>query len=304
MKKAFRLRTNLHWRFFALLTAFVTAQPGAEEVAEPLRSPYAIIEQAKETSWRDIDLKNTLVLTLESGEVVIELAPQFAPRHVANTKQLVRQGFYRGMNFYRVVDGFVAEGGDVSRIAPVGKAKRYVKSERFIKAELPFVAVDNKDGFAEQTGFVQGFPAARNSEGEHWMVHCPGVFAMGRNDDVDTGGTDFYIVIGHAPRYLDRNVTVYGKVVQGMQHVQALTRRTPVGEEVNTSYNPILAANIASDLPAEKRPQIQVMRTDSHDFAEIIASRRNRPENWFVERPQYVDVCGVPVPVRQRPAKE
>lgn len=262
------------------------------------RSPYEIVAQAGPGSWRTIDPENTLVLEVPGGQVYIELAPMFAPKHVANTKKLVRQGFYQGMNFYRVVDGFVAEGGDVSRKAPIGDALRYVRSERFIAADLPFVSVDKKDGFAEETGFVQGFPAARNSKGEHWMVHCPGVFAMGRNDEVDSGGTDFYIVIGHAPRYLDRNVTAYGRVVWGMPHVQSLLRRTPDPDQKNTDYNPILSAAIVADLGKEQQLQLQTMRTDSADFAEIIASRRNRPEAWFVERPNYVDVCGVAVPVR------
>lgn len=273
--------------------------------AEPLRSPYQIIDQAKDASWRKLDLENTLVLQLQSGRVVIELNKLFAPNHVANTKKLVRQGFYKNKNFYRVIDGFVAEGGDVSRVAAVGKAQRYVKSERFVAKEQAksladgFVLVDNKDGYADQSGYHAGFPVGRNQYGEHWIVHCPGVVAMGRDNSVDSGGTDFYVVIGHAQRYLDRNVTAFGRVVQGLEHVQSLTRRTPVEGQDNSQYNLIVSASIASDLPLNEQPKIQSLRTNSADFKEIIKSRRNRPEQWFVERPAYVDVCAVPVPTRE-----
>lgn len=283
-----------------LLTACAPPTQAADTARlEPskLRSPYEVIDQAQAQSWRSIDAENTLYLELDSGRVVIELAPQFAPNHVANMKALVREGFYDGLSVYRFVEGFVAQGGDESEKKPVKNAKKTIASERFIKADLPFNSVDKNDPFIGESGFVNGFAAAKNANNEHWMVHCPGAFAMARNNPLDSGGTEFYIVLGHAPRYLDRNVTVFGRVIAGMEHVQSLQRKPTEGKAFNT----IKTIQVAADLVKAQQEDWQIMKTSSADFKEIVASRAQRPEEWFVEAPAYVDVCGVPVPSRKAP---
>src|SRR5690606_39564594 len=182
---------------------------------------------AQEGNWRRVEPENLVVLTLPDGEVLIELAPAFAPRTVAQFKELVANGFYDGLEFYRVIDGFVAQGGDGSDMAGTAPAVPLLPPQfaRACAAELLFLSVQRLDMFAPETGFIDGFAAARDPEaGRVWLTHCPGIVAMARNNEPDTGSTDFYIVIGQAPRYLDRNLTIFGRVIDGMEVVQRIHR--------------------------------------------------------------------------------
>ncbi|WP_157976679.1 peptidylprolyl isomerase [Parahaliea mediterranea] len=267
------------------------------------RSPYEIIENAPASAWRSLAAQNTLYLDLPQGRVVIELAPRFAPAHSANIKTLAREGFYDGLSIYRVVEGFVAQGGDQSKQRDTGAGQRQLKSERFTTAVAAgdFTFLPDPDSYAPRTGFVDGLPAAFDpATGEAWLIHCPAAFAMARDDSPDSGGTEFYVVLGHAPRYLDRNVTVFGRVVHGMDVMQQLNRSRSdlYGTLAEERRNPILRLQVAADVPASERLDIQVMDTGSASFAELVAARRNRPEPWFVETPDYVDACAVSVPTR------
>jgi peptidylprolyl isomerase len=134
------------------------------------------------------------------------------------------------------------------------------------------------------------------------MIHCPGSFALARGDEPDSGGTEFYFTLGHAPRYLDRNVTVFGMVRHGMEHVQKLNRGSDASGQIEPGRrNPVRWVRVGSDLPGSEQLELQVMRTDTDSFAELVQSRANRPEAWFTYRPAHVDVCGVPVPARLMP---
>ena len=274
-----------------------------------IRGQAQILEQAQTSEWRSPDPENLLYMQLETGLVIIELAPEFAPNHVANTKALVREQYFNGLFFYRVAEGFVAQAGDPKDdLKPIKNAKRSLEAELYKQGELSssFTLVDKRDGFAAESGFMSGFPVARNTSAtETWLTHCPGAFAMARGDESDSGGATVYIVIGHAPRYLDRNTTVFGRVLMGLEYVQQLRRGyKPAGFiESPEDYNPIVWMRVAADIPISERINLEIMRTDSESFEDLIYARANRPEAWFYERPGYVDVCGVPVPVRRAAKK-
>jgi peptidylprolyl isomerase len=216
-------------------------------------------------------------------------------------KRLVREGFYDGLGFYRVIDGFVAQGGDGSDMAEDPNAEPPIKAEFDLdwSDELPFVAVQAPDLFAPETGFVDGFPAARDLDADKvWLTHCPGAVGMARNNDPDSGSTDFYIVIGQAPRYLDRNITVFGRVVYGMNTAQRILRGPPeeggmIADAADSTI--IRSANVMSDLPADERLMVLVTNTNSEEFASMVESRRHRTSEWFLSTPPAVlDVCQVP----------
>lgn len=269
-------------------------------IADQLRSPYEIVDIAPQSDWRAMDQDNSLYIELASGTVVIELFPAMAPRHTDNIKALVGEGFYDGLSIYRVVEGFVAQGGDAHDPREPRAGRRSLPGEFIQRGELPgtFTAVDDEDDFAAQSGYINGFPIARDG-GLFWMVHCPGAFALARGDDPASGGTEFYVVLGHAPRYLDRNVTVFGAVRHGMEHYQQLNRGVDASGQLEPQRrNPIKRIRLGSALPIEQRLAIDVMRTESASFSELVQSRSRRPESWFVYQPGYVDVCGVPVPTR------
>ena len=267
--------------------------------------------------WNLLDPDNTVYMQLEEGTVVIELNPVFAPKTVEHFKTLLEEQFYRGTSFYRVIDGFVAQGGDESDIDENPPAKP-LKAEFEIdwplkpadkeKAKnwvpMSWTLVQKDDMFAAYTGFIDGFPAARDEKkaGKAWLTHCPGTVAMARNNDPDSGNTDFYIVIGQSPRYLDRNLTVFGRVVWGMDVVQRIKRGPAlengiIEEDLDRSW--IKRMRLASSLDPDQRPDIYVADTNSAGFKKMLKDRRNRKQKFFHHKPPKVlDICQVPVPAR------
>lgn len=278
-------------------------------IGEKNASPYAIIADAPDKDWRDIKSAQTLYITLDGGVVVVEMAPQFAPTHVENTKKLVREGVFDDTNFYRVIDNFVAQGGpsDPEKTAKPKHGKLTIPAEFTVipKQAFEFTPVKGFDGYAAETGYVNGFAAARSKDkSEYWLTHCYGTVAMGRANEADSGGTELYIVNGNAQRYLDKNTTVFGKVVAGMQHIQALIRSQGLnGEKDLKGQNKILSIKVGSDLKQEDILPLQSMRTNSQSFKALIESRKNRDGEWFLYQHNYIDVCSVVVPVRLKAAK-
>ena len=247
------------------------------------------------------DPDETVVLQVDDGAIVIQLNPTFAPDTVAQFKRLVREGFYDGLPFYRVIDGFVAQGGDGSDMSEDENAEPAIKAEFELdwSDDLSFVTVQDPALFAPETGFVDGFPAARSlEERKVWLTHCPGSVGMARGDAPDSGSTDFYIVIGQAPRYLDRNITTFGRVIYGMDTVQRIRRGPPelggmIAEKKDSTL--IRSARILSDLPEDEQISITVPDTNSDEFRSMFEARRHRTSAWFIKTPPAVlDVCQVP----------
>ena len=251
--------------------------------------------------WRSLDADKTVLLTLPHGKVVIELAPQFSPKHVEQFIKLTKSGHYDGNKFYRVIDGFVTQGGPKN-------GSRADKSVPLLKMEGDFTADENwhftkiqdNDLFAEQTGFKDGFALGHNpSEKKAWLAHCPGVIAMARGNGPDSASSHFYIVNGQATRYLDRIMTVFGRVVYGMNNLQAITRTsviegdTPIDKKDHT---PMISMQMMSDLPKEQQINIEVKNTEHPKYSEMIVKRKKRENAFFYKKPPPVlDVCQTPV---------
>jgi peptidylprolyl isomerase len=289
----------------ARVAAAATPPPG------PLRAhialtPSMILSGAPASAWRALDPHETLYMNLPRGRVVIELAPQFAPRYIANIKSLVRQGFYNGLPLFRVQDNGVAEWGDLTGRKSVGTARRRVPGEfERPSRHLPFTVLPDPDTYAPQTGFSGGFPAARDPVfGRAWLVNCYGMVGAARGDNVDSGGgTTLYAVIGGPQRQLDRNTTLIGRVVQGMSLLSSLPRgRGPLGVYRHRGHwVRIRSMQVASDLPPAKRTPLEVLRTDTPTFTRYAQALRNRRGPWFKVPAGHVDVCSVPIPVRPAP---
>jgi len=261
-------------------------------------------EAAPEMLWRQLEPENTVFMELPQGRVVIELNPVFAPKTVARFQLLVQSRFYTGLGFYRVIDGFVAQGGDGSDLGELSESP-LIDAEFEIdwSDALPFVAAQKPDLFAAETGFIDGFASARDQEEKKvWLTHCPGVVAMARNDDPNSSRTDFYIVIGQAPRYLDRNLNIFGRVVDGMEIVQQIARGPEENNGVfqdDISSTRIRSMKLLSEFPAEDQAGIFIMDTSSKAFARLLDERRKRKQKFFHQQPPKVlDVCQVPVATR------
>jgi cyclophilin family peptidyl-prolyl cis-trans isomerase len=167
-------------------------------------------------AWRDVDPNNLVLMDTRYGEVAIELAPEFAPNHVARMRALLKAHFYDHKTFYRVIDGYVAQGGSNLDTDPNWPALK-AEFDAPITKDTVFTPLGSPDLWAPEVGFVNGFPVGRDpKEGRQWLIHCPGTFAFARDNAPDTASTEFYIVIGEAPRRLDRNLTAFGRVIWGM----------------------------------------------------------------------------------------
>jgi peptidylprolyl isomerase len=280
---------NLHRPVIALLVlALSTGSPAAASANEPV--------------WRTVDPERMVFVELQEGSFVIELNPGFAPKTVRQFKSLVREGFYDGLSFYRVIEGFVAQGGDGSDLGersdvPLITAEFEIdwpEGDGYIEAQSP-------DMFAPETGFLNGFAVGRDpGENTAWLLHCPGVVAMARNEGADTSRTDFYIVIGQAPRYLDRNMNVFGRVVAGMDAVQKIRRGKVTDNgiiEQDIDRSRIRTMTLATDIPREDRRSVLTIDTTDKSFKSYLDDRRKRKDKFFHNRPPRVlDACQVPLP--------
>jgi peptidylprolyl isomerase len=253
--------------------------------------------------WRTADPDNTLYLQLASGRVVIELASRAAPAHVANIKALARAHYFDGLAIVRVQDNYVVQWADPDTHRPVPAAVHMVAPEFTADRSVGryFEPLPDRDVYAAQVGFLDGFPAGRDPRsGQVWLAHCYGMVGVGRDDPPESDGTEMYAVIGHAPRQLDRNVTLVGRVLKGMELLSSLPRGSgEMGFYVQSEPPiPIVSVSVASDLPPEQRTALEVLRTESMTFRTVLEQRRNRREQWFKFNPGHIDLCNVPLPVR------
>ena len=284
------------------LCAADSAKPKARTTAE-------ILTTSKPADWRSLDPENTLYLELAAGRVVIELAPAFAPQHAANVKALAREKYFDGLAIVRSHDNYVvqladpnAEKPELARKIKNGKRTLPPEFDRALDPKLTFTRLPDGDVYAPEVGFSAGLPVARDPKsGKMWLVHCYGMLGAGRDNAADSGGgTELYVVIGHSPRHLDRNVTLLGRVIQGIELLSALPRGTgPLGfYEKQEQRVPIKAMRVAADVPASERAKLEVLRTDTPLFQELIESRRNRQEEWFKYQGGRIEICNVPLPIR------
>lgn len=278
----------------------------------PARSVGEILEASQPGDWRRLDPERTLYMELDSGRVVIELAPTFAPEHVDNIRTLAREHYWDGLSINRAQDNFVVQWGDPAedeaQRKPLGSAKAKLPAEFMRSSEgLAFKALPDEDGWAPEVGFVEGFPAARHPRAKSaWLAHCYGMVGAGRDVAADSSnGTELYVVIGQAPRQLDRNITVVGRVVDGIERLSSLPRGSgPLGfYEQPGLRTPIRSIRLAADVAAADRSDLQVLRTDTALFTELVEARRNRRDDWYKMPAGHIDLCNVPLPTRRTPEK-
>jgi peptidylprolyl isomerase len=293
----------------ALLLIAVAAGPLRAALASPAPPPppaatmAEILAAAPASAWRPLDDSHTLYMELPAGRVIIELAPAMAPRTVANIEALVRLRYFDGLAMLRVQDNFVAQWGDpeVRHKIPEGLQRLPPEFTVPLGANV-FTSLPDRDGYAPQVGFVDSFPAARDpASGLAWLAHCYGAVGVGRDTDPASGtGSELYAVIGHAPRQLDRNVAVVGRVRQGIELLASLPRGSAeMGFYAKPAERtPIATVRLASEVPASARTRLEVLRTDSATFTALVEARRNRRDAWYQTRAGYIDLCNVPLPVR------
>ncbi len=289
--------------------AAATPAPATSAPASPAPPPppaatmAEVLTAAPASAWRPLDERHTLYLELPAGRVVIELEPAMAPRTVANIEALVRLKYFDGLAMLRVQDNFVAQWGDPEERHRIPEGMQKLPPEFTVPLGTNvFTSLPDRDGYAPQVGFVDSFPAARDpASGLAWLAHCYAAVGVGRDTDPASGiGTELYAVIGHAPRQLDRNVTVVGRVRQGIELLASLPRGSAeMGfYDKAAQRTPIASVRLASEIPASERTRLEVLRTDSAAFTALVEARRNRRDTWYQTTAGYIDLCNVPLPVR------
>lgn len=314
-----------------LLLALQAAAPAATP-----KSPGEIVAEAPAADWVDMKPDDLLVMQLapdrdgKERRVVIQLMPPpFSQPWIANIRTLAKAHWWDGTSVNRVQDNYVAQWGDATekKALPVGLVKtkeneysaklpEKLVSEWFTKvtaqanANLANPAASappyfsNKDSYADAAAFSRGVPIGMKEDGEAWPIHCYGMVGVGRNLSPDAGsGAELYTVIGHAPRHLDRNIAVVGRVVEGIENLSSLPRGT--GQlgfyEKPEQRVAITSIRLASELPEAERPHLQYLSTERATFARYADARANRKDAFFIVPAGGADICNVPVPVRRKP---
>jgi peptidylprolyl isomerase len=306
------MKTKLHFSLvlaiaMALSSTSLSAQDQASAPAKP-KTTQEILDAAPASDWRRLDPSNTIYMELANGRIIIELAPVFAPQHSKNIVALAKEKYFDGLSINRSQDNFVVQWGDAN-----GDDEKLKRSFKLAKQALPaefirksdglaFTRLPDADGWAPHVGFVEGMPAAQNPvNNQAWLTHCYGMVGAGRGMEPDSSnGAELYVVIGQSPRQLDKNITVVGRVIQGMDLLSILPRGTgPLGfYEKAEQRTPIKSVRLMADVPDEERSAIEILRTDSDSFTQFVEARRNRRDEWYKAPAGHIDVCNVSIPTR------
>ncbi len=295
--------TRPHAAAAALAAGMMALGPAsAPELAAKPVTVADLLAGSPAADWRVPNPDDTLYLELAHGRVVIELATRVVPQHAANIKALARAHYFDGLAIIRVQDNYVVQWDDETHRRPLPPSVRpSVEFTADASAAARFEALPDRDLYAGQVGFLDGFPAGRDPHTHSvWLAHCYGMVGAGRDDPAESTGAEMYAVIGNAPRQLDRNVALVGRVLKGMELLSTLPRGSgDMGFYVAAEPPvPIKSMRVASDVPAPERTPLEVLRTDSATFRSVLEQRRERHEPWFKYNPGAIDLCNVPLPVR------
>lgn len=274
--------------------------------AKTLLTPNDIVEKSPASAWKVIPADDLMIIDLANGgRVVVQLAPAFAPVHVANIKGLVRDGYWRGASVYRVQDNYVAQWGQNDlKQPPKGIVPNPPPEYTRPLKGLRITRLGSPDAYAPGAGFADGWPVAYSVKGG-WvdLTHCYASVGVGRDLSPNTGsGGELYAVIGHGPRQLDRNIALVGRVIDGIDRLSTLPRGTEAlgFYKDKAQYVPIASVRLGSDTPAGQRPSYEVMDTASPTFAHYLHVRANRHDSFYDHPAGGVDLCNVQVPVRKK----
>lgn len=276
-------------------------------------APSEIVAAAKAEAWVPIKSSDLMIMDLAPDSkgnprhVVIQLMPApFSQGWVGNIRKLAATKFWDGTSINRVQDNYVVQWGDATekKVLPEGLAtvgeKDYITPDWPTKDWIFARADGGPDAYAGAHGFYVGWPLAQGREGL-WPVHCYGMVGVGRNLSPDTGsGAELYTVIGHAPRHLDRNIALVGRVIEGIEHMSSLPRGTgALGfYEKEEDRVPILSIRLGNEVL--DAPAFEYLDTDSASFAAYADARANRRDPFFNVPAGGADICNIPVPVRRK----
>jgi peptidylprolyl isomerase len=307
---------------------------------EAAPSPGQIVDAAPADDWIAIAPSDLLVMDLAADaignprRVVIQLMPApFSQGWIDNIRKLAAAHWWDGTSVNRVQDNYVVQWGDATEekalpegLVTVPERKYEAPLEDDLQAalraklkseEAELLAASRqprdkkirviqwaipRDPFAEETIVFRGWPIAVDRQDQSaWPIHCYAMVGVGRNLSPDTGtGAELYTVIGHAPRHLDRNIALVGRVISGIEHLSSLPRGTgALGFYEDAAQRvPIVSVRLASELTGGDRPHFEYLSTESDSFVRYADARANRRDPFFIRPAGGADICNIPVPVR------
>ena len=283
---------------FAVM-GFVACAGAQTDNQEAVTYTMADVEASPE-AWRAVDPENLVIMETSKGQITIELLPVVAPAHAEQFKAYVRAGLYDETPFHRVIQGFMAQGGDVAATHGPDKMLEPLEAEftfRRNPAETPLDTVGPAD--SADSGLYFGFPmttqpgflAEMSKDGlvESWIPHCPGVLSSARTDDVNSANAQFFLISDEG-QHLDYKYTAKGRALTGLEVVQSIKLGPrPDGFPI-ANPDVVISATIAADLPEDSRPKAYVQRTDTTEWQERLAEADAR-------RTQICDLPPVPAVV-------
>ncbi len=205
--------------------------------------------------------------------------------------------FGKGMDFQNFLPRFLAAFPEYAEKFPEAKeadAKRFGDK---LKDSL----ASNSDPYGKTNRHLVGWPVGISyDDASVWPVHCYGMVGVGRDLSPNTGsGAELYVVIGHAPRHLDRNIALVGRVIEGIEHLSSLPRGTGGLGFYETPEERTGIAAIRSGTEVAGLPAYEYLSTDSPSFARYADARANRRDAFFIRPAGGADICNIPVPVRR-----
>jgi peptidylprolyl isomerase len=214
--------------------------------------------------WRTPDPNDVLVIDTNKGRILVEMTPEAAPQHVAQIRALAHEGFYDGLKFFRVIDKFMDQTGDPQNNGQGGSSKPNLPAEFTFRrgADLPFVLA--ADQTVAEIGFVKALPVetqsmmlapmTKDQKVTAWALYCQGVMGMARDDNPDSGNSQFFLMRWPYPS-LERKYTAWGRVISGQDVVRAIK----TGEPVEQPQDYMEHVHVLADLPEASRPKVRVI---------------------------------------------
>jgi peptidylprolyl isomerase len=238
-----------------------------------------------EEAWRVLDPENTLVIESSKGRLILEMRPDMAPKSVERIKLLTREKVYDGLQFHRVIAHFVAQTGNPNNKDGGGTLHPNLAPEMMFKVNFDVSEFLASNGSDSVSGFLGSVPfqatpitaAVKKSNGSlrAWGAHCPGVAGMGRNEARDSANSELYFMLDSARR-LDRDYTVFGRIVVGLDILKNIT----IGEPPALP-DVMKTVRVLADLPIAERPKISVI-SGSALSAEIEKARQQKGADFSV----------------------
>ena len=306
-------------RLLAAAAAFAFSFSVAAQEAPPSPSPGEIAAAAPASDWVAIPASDLVVMDLvpdaagKARRVVIQLMPApFSQGWIGNIRKLAAAHWWDGTSVNRVQDNYVVQWGDATEKKPLPDGLATMPESDYVAPEpedafLPLFQVN--DPYAGAITLYKGWPLGFGpvdpedfNKGQiYWPLHCYAMVGVGRNMSPDTGsGAELYTVIGQAPRHLDRNIAVVGRVIAGIEHLSSLPRGTGTLGFYETAEErvPIKTIRLATELPVAQQPRFEYLSNESDSFAKYADARENRRDPFFIRPAGGADICNIPVPVR------